>query len=115
MNNKLFYITFQSFPSISANSIQSMKMVKYFNRAGYDVELVHPGRGGLVTNKNFYQYYGIGEEVKITKIEWPVKFDKFKYFKKLFYVISHFIWSFIVTRKYINKFPDRSNAIFFIF
>ena len=113
MNNKLFYITFQSFPSISANSLQSMKMVKYFNRAGYDIELVHPGRGDLVTNKNFHQHYNIGEEVKISKIDWPVKFDRFKYFKKLFYIISHFIWSFVVTRKYINKFPDRSNAIFF--
>ena len=100
MNNKLFYITFQSFPSISANSLQSMKMVKYFNKAGYDViELVHPGRGDLNTNKIFHQYYNIGEEVKISKIDWPVKFDRFKYFKKLFYIISHFIWSFIVTRK----------------
>tara|TARA_A100001037_G_scaffold254276_1_gene239301 strand:- start:255 stop:1334 length:1080 start_codon:yes stop_codon:yes gene_type:complete len=90
-----------------------MKMVKYFNRAGFDIELVHPGRGDSVTNKNVYQYYNIGEELKISKIEWPVKFDRFKYFKKLFYIVSHFIWSFIVTRKYINKFPNRSNAIFF--
>ena len=90
-----------------------MKMLKYFNKAGYDVELIHPGRGDLVTNKNFYQYYNIDEEIKISKIEWPVKFDSFRYFKKLSYVVSHFVWSFIVTKQYINKFPDRSRAIFF--
>ena len=55
LNKKLFYITFQSFPSISANSLQSMKMVKYFDKAGYDVELIHPGRADLITNKNFHQ------------------------------------------------------------
>ena len=90
-----------------------MKMLKYFNKAGYDVELIHPGRGDLVTKKNFYQYYNIDEEIKISKIEWPVKFDSFRYFKKLSYVVSHFVWSFIVTKQYINKFPDRSRAIFF--
>ena len=113
MNKKLFYITFQSFPSISANSLQSMKMVKYFDKAGYDVELIHPGRVDLITNKNFHQYYNIDENIKITKIKWFIKFDQFKYFKSLFYVISHFIWSFIVVKKYINKYPDSYNSVFF--
>ena len=113
MNNKLFYITFQSIPSIIDNTLQSIKMVKYFNKAGYDVELVHPGRGDLITNLNIYQYYDIGEEIKVSKIEWPVKFDRFKNFKKLYFVISHLIWSFIVTRKYIDKLPDSSNSVYF--
>ena len=88
-------------------------MVKYFDKAGYDVELIHPGRVDLITNKNFHQYYNIDENIKITKIKWFIKFDQFKYFKSLFYVISHFIWSFIVVKKYINKYPDSYNSVFF--
>ena len=42
--NKLNYITYQTFPAETANSIQSMTMIKYFIKNGYDVKLVFPNR-----------------------------------------------------------------------
>ena len=57
--NKLNYITYQTFPAETANSIQSMTMIKYFIKNGYDVKLVFPNRdknsqSNLEVLKNFY-------------------------------------------------------------
>ena len=112
-NKKLFYISFQSFPSISANSIQSMKMIKYFNRAGYQVELIHPGRKSLEENISISEYYKIPDEVSINEIKWFLNFDQFRYFKSIYYVLSHFLWTMKVMRTYINNSPDTENALFF--
>ena len=111
-NKKLFYITFQSFPSISANSIQSMKMIKYFNKAGYQVELIHPGRKSLEENISISEYYKIPDEVSINEIKWFLNFDQFRYFKSIYYVLSHFLWTMKVMRTYINNSPDTENALF---
>ena len=44
MKNKLFYITYQSFPADTANSIQTISNLKYFSKNNYDVSLFFPLR-----------------------------------------------------------------------
>ena len=41
---KICYLTYQSFPSEKANTIQTISNLKYFVKNGYDVELIFPLR-----------------------------------------------------------------------
>ena len=102
--NKLNYITYQTFPAESANSIQSMTMIKYFIKNGYDVKLVFPNRdknsqSNLEVLKNFYS---INDNFDVNMTKHILPFGKFNFFKKIFFHFSHLLWSFFITRK-INK------------
>ena len=44
MDKKLVYMTYQSFPAHTANSIQTMTHIKYFSKLGYDVSVIFPLR-----------------------------------------------------------------------
>ena len=44
MDKKLVYMTYQSFPAQTANSIQTMTHIKYFSKLGYAVSLIFPLR-----------------------------------------------------------------------
>ncbi len=103
--NKLNYITYQTFPAETANSLQSMTMIKYFIKNGFNVKLIFPKRnknsdGNLAVLKNFYSISD-NFEVKMTKHLLP--FGKFNFFKGIFFHISHFLWSFLITRKITEK------------
>ena len=40
--NKIIYVTYQSFPANTANSLQTISNIKYFIKNGVDVNLVFP-------------------------------------------------------------------------
>ena len=98
--NKLNYITYQTFPAESANSIQSMTMIKYFIKNGYDVKLVFPNRdknsqSNLEVLKNFYS---INDNFDVNMTKHILPFGKFNFFKKIFFHFSHLLWGFFITR-----------------
>ena len=57
--NNITYVTYQTFPAETANSIQTMANIKYMIRHGIDVSLVFPLREKTSTDnaeklKKFY-------------------------------------------------------------
>ena len=116
---KLNYITYQSFPAFTANSLQTMTHIKYFSKLDLDVLLIFPLRNkesvsDLETLKTFYQ---IEEDFEVHGTIHPLPFKKFSYFEKYTYLISHLIWSFFISKKLNNHkdeyFFTRSEWIFY--
>ncbi len=66
---KLIYIATSVIPAHKANAKQVMKMGQAFVRQGAEVELIIPVRfGGVRIKADPFEYYGIKERFKITKI-----------------------------------------------
>ena len=91
----LFYVTYQSFPADTANSIQTISNIKYFLKNGIDVTLFFPLREknssddlGIIKNK-----YSINQDFKIVGKTHNLPFGKIKFFNSLFFLISHYLWS----------------------
>ena len=104
-SNKLNYITYQSFPAQTANSLQSITMIKYFIKNGFDVKLIFPNRdknskSNLTLLKNFYSIND-NFEVEMTKHLLP--FGRLNFLNKMFFHFSHLLWSFFITRKITDK------------
>ena len=98
MYKKLIYLTYQTFPADTANSIQTMTMLKYFSRNEYKVQLIFPNRSKNSTNNlaDLQKFYGFDEhfDIKVTEHNYPFKDYKGNtYFKKIRFHISHFLWS----------------------
>tara|TARA_B100001989_G_C24513609_1_gene451847 strand:+ start:349 stop:1497 length:1149 start_codon:yes stop_codon:yes gene_type:complete len=104
-SNKLNYITYQTFPAETANSLQSMTMIKYFIKNGLDVKLIFPNRDkNSKSNLSFLKsFYAIDDnfEVKMTKHLLP--FGKINFLNKFFFHFSHLLWSFFITRNINEK------------
>ena len=124
MNKTLHYITFQYFPHFSANTIVTMKTIKYLKKLGMDVKLIFPGREKEnITNEDILSFYNICENIDIVKTSYWLPFGKLKFLEKYFYVFSHFIWSLSIFIKYIFSnqnlknilFYTRSNWVFYFF
>ena len=61
MEKKLTYITYQTFPAKTANSIQTISTIKHLTRAGLDTTLIYPLRNqessdDLLQLKNHYKF-----------------------------------------------------------
>ena len=91
----LFYVTYQSFPADTANSIQTISNIKYFLKNGIDVTLFFPLRENnssddleIIKNK-----YSINEDFKIVGKTHNLPFGKIKLFDSLFFLISHYLWA----------------------
>lgn len=66
---KLIYLATSVIPAHKANAKQVMKMCQAFKQAGVDIELIIPVRfGGVRIKADSFEYYGIKERFKITKI-----------------------------------------------
>ena len=124
MTNKLIYLTYQTFPADTANSLQTSTMLKYFSRSNYDVKLIFPERTENSSGniKILQKHYDFKEtyEVILTKHNYPFKDYKTKAnFKKLRFHISHFLWSLDVVEKVVKNndadtlFLTRSDWVFY--
>ena len=96
---RITYITYQTFPASSANSQQSIGMIKNFVREGYKLNLIFPERSNKSSDSliNLQKFYGFKEsfEIQMLKHNLPFKdYNKKTYFKKFRYIFSHFIWSY---------------------
>ncbi len=117
----LFYITYQSFPANTANSLQTISNIKYFVKNNLNVTLIFPLREpgstddlSLIQNK-----YSINENFQVVGTDHNLPFGKFNFFNKLFFLISHYLWSKRTVNNLLknNKDPDffitRSDWIFY--
>ena len=118
MDMNLTYITYQTFPAFTANSIQTMTHIKYFSKLKMNVKLIFPLRNkesnsDLLKLKNFYQ---IDENFEVHGTIHPLPFKKVNFFEKFNYLFSHLVWSYFVTRKYSkssDSFFTRSEWVFY--
>ena len=110
--SKLLYITYQTFPAQTANSLQTISNIKYLIRNGIDVDLYFPLRENSSTDdieelKNFYEF---SEDFETIGVKHNYPHGKIKIFPKLWFHLSHFFWS----KKLVNKNfkNDRENYFF---
>ena len=98
MNSKITYLTYQTFPASTANSIQTISNIKYLRKADIDVKLLFPDRAQNSTSRieKLQKFYDFKETFEIHKLDHNYPFKDYKKnvsFKKLRFHISHFFWS----------------------
>ncbi len=110
MKVKLKYVTYQSFPSMKANTIQTIDNVNYLSKY-FKVEVIFPLREKESSDSKFEleNFYDINENVSFTGVDHRYPFGRIKYFDKLSFLISHFLWA----RKYVKKIDNSDNNNFF--
>ena len=101
MNKSLKYVTYQTFPAQTANSLQTISNIKFLVQNGIKVNLYFPLReeqsnANIETLKNFYQFT---ETFNTFGIKHSYPHGKIKFFPKLWFHISHLFWS----RKLVKK------------
>ena len=110
--NDLKYITYQTFPSKKANTIQTIDNLKYLKKY-FNVELIFPLREAFSSSniEDLKEFYGDISDIKFTGTDHKLPFGKFSYFEKYLFLLSHFLWS----RKNVKKFiePGDYNKFFF--
>ena len=93
MKKKLIYITYQTFPAFTANSIQTITHLSYFSKINLDVSLIFPLRnkesdGDIQKLQEFYNFNDNFESIGTAH---PLPYKKIKSFEKFMYIISHFL------------------------
>ena len=93
---KLYYITYQDFPSNKANSQQTITTCKYLSSNNIDTTLYFPLRKDENTDEsvvieNFYEFENIG--FKLRGLPHKLKFEKLKFFKKGYFQLTQLLWS----------------------
>ena len=110
MKTNLKYVTYQSFPSEKANTIQTIDNVNYLTKY-FQVELIFPLREKNSSDdmnilKNYYQ---IDENVKVRGVLHNYPFGKIKIFQNLLFIISQLLWS----KKIVKKIGSSNKDYFF--
>ncbi len=102
MNKVINYISYQSFPAETANSLQTISNLKYLKKNDYEVRLFFPLREKNSSDdlKTIQKHYLLNQEIDISGIKHPYPFGKIKYFNKLLFHISHYLWARSTTRKF---------------
>ena len=122
--SNLTYVTYQTFPANTANSMQSIAMIKNFVRNGCDVKLVFPNRSKNSSKnlKELQNHYSFKETICIELLDHNLPFKDYEgkvYFKKARYNISHFLWARNATKFVIKnarkdeRYFTRSDWIFY--
>ena len=102
MNKVINYISYQSFPAETANSLQTISNLKYLKKNDYEVRLFFPLREKNSSDdlKTIQKHYLLNQEIDISGIKHPYPFGKIQYFNKLLFHISHYLWARSTTRKF---------------
>ena len=109
IQEEICYLTYQSFPAETANSLQTISNIKYLVKNGVDVELIFPLREkkSNASIEKIKAHYSIREEFKVTGMKHFLPFGRVKIFEGFFFHISHFLWSFFVVTFKIKKTKDK--------
>jgi len=104
MKKILHYITYQTFPADTANSLQTISNLKYFVLNDYEVSLYFPLRennssGDLETIQKKYNF---NEIINVFGTSHPYPFGKIQFFKRFFYHLSHFLWARKMSKNFTN-------------
>ena len=109
MNKIINYISYQSFPAETANSLQTISNLKFLKKNEYDVRLFFPLREKNSSDdlKTIQKYYLLNQEITINGVKHPYPFGKIKYFNKLLFHISHYLWAKSTAKKFNdNKYKN---------
>jgi glycosyltransferase involved in cell wall biosynthesis len=120
--NNLSYVTYQTFPADTANSIQTMANIKYLIKEGTNVSLYFPLRDKTSTadSRKLKDFYSIKEDFKIIGIKHNLPFGKINIFNRVLFLYSHLVWAYSITKKLNKEIPrseyflTRSDLVFFL-
>ena len=109
IQEEICYLTYQSFPAETANSLQTISNIKYLVKNGVDVELIFPLREkkSNASIEKIKAHYSIKEDFKVMGMKHFLPFGRVKIFEGFFFHISHFLWSFFVVTFKIKKTKDK--------
>ncbi len=121
MNKNLIYLTYQTFPASTANTIQTIDNLKYLSKKGYNVKVVFRLRSKTSTDdiNKLKKFYEFEEEIEFKGLDHNLPFGKFGIFEKYFFIISHYFWSKKVCKDFDNienkdtQFFTRSDWVFY--
>ena len=110
MKDKLIYLTYQTFPSLKANTIQTVDNLNYLSEF-FEIELLFPLRESQSTDdkKILSNYYNISKKIKVNGLKHNYPFGKFKIYEKLLFMISQYLWA----KKIVKKFKNNKDNIYF--
>ena len=110
IKQKICYVTYQSFPADTANSLQTISNIKYFVKNNVKVNLIFPLRETSSNDSidKIKEHYSINEDFKVQGIKHFLPFGKIKIFERFFFHISHFLWSLYVVKFIIKTDKDRA-------
>ena len=105
MKSELNYVTYQTFPAKTANSLQTITNIKYLIRNGIKVKLYFPMRekdssDNLSEIQNFYQ---IKESFEVFGLKHKLPHGRVKIFKKYAFQISHYMWAKKTIKDYFHN------------
>ncbi len=108
----LNYITYQTFPASTANSLQTISHLNHFSLKGWTVKLFFPLREKDSTDNvdKLNTMYQIDRNIEINGIKHPYPFGKIKLFEKFMYSISHYLWC----RNFIKKSLNLSSEEYYM-
>ena len=95
MIKNLNYVTYQTFPAQTANSLQTISNLKYLIKNGVTVNLYFPLREkqSSADLKSLQDFYKFTETFNSFGVKHPYPHGKIKFIKKLWFHISHILWS----------------------
>tara|TARA_X000000368_G_scaffold13097_1_gene10529 strand:- start:3858 stop:4991 length:1134 start_codon:yes stop_codon:yes gene_type:complete len=103
--NKLIYITYQVFPNIKANTLQTVRMLEHFVINNIDTELIFPDRDkSRLKKENIFDFYDVDNKFLISKHKHFLPFGRFGWLNNSFsFLISSFLWSMYIVNKTMRK------------
>ena len=106
---KICYVTYQSFPADTANSLQTISNIKYFVKNNIETELIFPLRekNSSSSTEKIKEHYSIDVNFKVQGIKHFLPFGKVKIFEGFFFHVSHFLWSLYVVKFVIKNQGER--------
>jgi glycosyltransferase involved in cell wall biosynthesis len=107
---KICYVTYQSFPADTANSLQTISNIKYFVKNNIETELIFPLRekNSSSSTDKIKEHYSIDVNFKVQGIKHFLPFGKVKIFEGFFFHVSHFLWSLYVVKFIIKNQSERT-------
>ena len=118
--HSICYITYQTFPADTANSLQTISNISYLSRNNCNVSLVFPLREKQSTEslKELQNFYDFKEDIKIKGFSHNYPFGKTNLFPKIFFHISHYLWARKISKKIsisnnFDSFITRSDWVFY--
>ncbi len=113
MLNKIVYITYQTFPADTANSLQTISNIKYFIKNKTKVDLFFPLRSPESSSeiRVLQDFYDFTENFNCVGVKHPYPHGKVRFFKAISFHISHLLWAKTVTNDLINVY-DKNTQFF---
>jgi hypothetical protein len=95
VHKTLNYVTYQSFPAETANSLQTISQIQEFVKQGLNVNLYFPLReqNSSGDKNKLFEFYEVKNTFNVYGLLHHYPFGKFQKFNKIWYHISHFLWS----------------------